>query len=196
MKGEMAMQPESGIKGAPEPSRAILIEALVRLLTLASQGPSLNGILLQPLGATECFNYWWMDERGAHAVEIRSTRSMFSKPQVETIVAQMEADHPGADCTLVLVGTVHPRLEKTQLIGRTVLEKKPFDLSAMLEEAGQGIAAFRRSAGLPFSPAAEDALVAQILAGQLGVFCTGFRSYAGVAFHELWRQGVPAASPD
>jgi hypothetical protein len=97
-----------------------------------------------------------MDESGAHAVEIRSTRRMFSKPQVETIVAQMEADHPGAECTLVLVGTVHPRLEKTKLTVRTVLERKPFDLSAMLEEAGQGIAVFRRSAGLPVSPAAED----------------------------------------
>jgi hypothetical protein len=57
---------------------------------------------------------------------------MFSKPQVETIVAQMEAGHPGADCTLVLVGTVHPRLENTKLIGNIVLEKKPFDISVML----------------------------------------------------------------
>jgi|GEM_PF-5979168 len=121
---------------------------------------------------------------------------MFSKPQVETIVAQMEADHPGAECTLVLVGTVHPRLEKTKLTVRTVLERKPFDLSAMLEEAGQGIAVFRRSAGLPVSPAAEDVRMAKALAGQLGVFCTGFRSCAGAAFHELWRQGIPAASPE
>jgi len=120
---------------------------------------------------------------------------MFSKPQVETIVAQMEAGHPGADCTLVLVGTVHPRLENTKLIGNIVLEKKPFDIPVMLEAAGQAIAAFRHSAGLPVSPAAEDTLVAQTLAGQLGVFCTGFRSYSGAAFHELWRQGVIAASP-
>ena len=189
------MKPESGAEGAPEPGRAFLIEALVQLLTLASLGSSLDGILLEPLGAKDCFNYWWMDETGAHAVEIRSTRSMFSKPQVETIVAQMEAGHPGADCTLVLVGTVHPRLEKTNMIGRTVLEKKPFDLSPMLEEAGQSIAAFRRSAGLPVSPAAEDALVAQALAGQPGLFCAGFRSYAGAAFHELWRQGILAANP-
>jgi|GEM_PF-3920972 hypothetical protein len=54
----MTMPPESGAEGAPAPSRAFLIEALVRLLTLASQGSSLSGILLQPLGATDCFDYW------------------------------------------------------------------------------------------------------------------------------------------
>jgi hypothetical protein len=54
----MTMQPEPGAAGAPEPGRAFLMEALVRLLTLASLGSSLDGILLEPLGARDCINYW------------------------------------------------------------------------------------------------------------------------------------------
>ena len=184
----------------PEPEnrpvelRAFLVKALIDLLALAGMDPPFTRITAEPIGASERFNYLWLDGAGSHAGEIRCTRSLFSKPQIEAIAAQLEEAHPNAGCTLSLIGTVHPRLEKTTLVGKTVLKKRPFDLPTLLEEAGESVATFRASAGLPSRSPAENLIVAQALITQLGVFCANSLTYYGADFRNLLREGILEAT--
>lgn len=184
----------------PEPEnrpvelRAFLVKALIDILALAGMDPPFGRITVEPIGAIERFNYLWLDGAGSHAVEIRCTRSLFSKPQIEAIAAQLEETHPNAGCTLSLIGTVHPRLEKTTMVGKTVLKKRPFDLPTLLDEAGESVATFRASAGLPSRSPAENLIVAQALVTQLGVFCANSLTYDGADFRNLLRQGILEAT--
>lgn len=188
----------SGARGGSVAIRGLLVQTLVALLDVAKPASAFTEITLEPLDrGNEKFDYVWRDSDGIHAVQVKSTENTFLPAQVKAWAEEMEREHTNEDCTLLLVGRVHPSLSEDP-VGKVNLRIKNLDTPGLLNEAAQGVGVIRESAGLPPRAASENQLVANALVTQLEVYSTQQRRLTRDALIALLRQWIiqaPAQEP-
>lgn len=155
-----------------------------------------------------------------HAARVKSTLSLFSQPMTEKLAAQMvaafqpEAGNPeeagdpdasqeaapsslsgkasgsAASLKLVLIGMIHPRLEKITRIGSVDLQKRAYDLEELTAEAVEETGRVRQQLGLPAVPLTDQEKFVLALAGRLPEFCQEERIFTHAGWLELLREAM------
>ena len=92
-----------------------LLQALGLLLEAAQADPGTTETTMQLLSGWEQFDFRQENPSGVNAVRIRSTKSMLLHSLVQTLAGELDSDPSLAEGRLVLIGMVHPRLEKINL---------------------------------------------------------------------------------
>ena len=171
-----------------------LLQALGLLLEAAQADPGTTEITMQPLSGREQFDFRQENPNGVNAVRIRSTKSMLLYSLVQTLAGELDSDPSLAEGRLVLIGMVHPRLDKINQLGKVALTKRIYDPEMLLHEAATAVGAFRAAAGLPPQSAAVDQAVASCLAMQLGEYCAEPRRLDRAALVALFREAILVAT--
>lgn len=149
------MSAEQKNAGGPAAIRGYLVQTLVALLDIAQADPPFSEITLEPAHADEQFDFVWSNAQGAFAVQVKSTINAFSKGEVESWAAKLQAARKSERCRLILVGNFLTSMKKVDRLHEVEIEKKYFDLSGMKGYAAHQIDKFMRAHDLGSSPPEE-----------------------------------------
>ncbi len=189
-------QKPAGTGGGSVAIRGFLVQTLVALLDIAQAEPPFTEITLEPSLGNDQFDFVWSDAKGTHAVQVKSTINVFGKSDVENWARKLEAERSTEDCRLVLVGIIHPSLEKVRQVGNVAIEKKNLDIPAHIREAAHLLAAFLEAINANPGTASERKMVVKALVTELEIYAANSpksRTLTREAFMKLLRQWITAA---
>ncbi|MDB6118460.1 MAG: hypothetical protein JWO08_2241 [Verrucomicrobiaceae bacterium] len=189
----MKQQSTKAPGGGPVAIRGFLVQTLVALLEIATADPPFLEITLEPQIGAEQFDFVWTDGTFTQATQVKSTVNSFTKSDLNTWAAKMEAAHVGERCVLVLVGLVPPSLDRLDHIGAVKIEKKNLNIEDLLEQAAHRLAKFLEMEAIQPGTANEREMIVHALVSKLEHYATHSAPLRREAFVGLLRGWIKFA---
>jgi len=152
--------------------RGYLVQTIIALLDVLLDDSPFIRISLEPNHASEQFDLLWEDEKGLHAVQIKSTQGQFKIRDIEKWASTLENSGSADEYLLCLVGLYPPSIAKKQNIGCVRLNLKNLDISAFREQAAHRLDRFLRGQVIEPNSAEYREMLADALIARLAAYST------------------------
>lgn len=177
--------------------RGFLVQTLVVILE-ATANADFKEITLEPHKGGDQFDFTWLDSRGWHATQVKTSKNNFTLTDAKNWAAKMEAEAKnGEQCTLMLIGSFESKLANKAKIGAVNLVKRNLELGvdhkpadaecAEVEQAAHKLSKFLEDEKLPQGAARDREMLIHALTSKLQHYATKSAPLTRDAFRELLR---------